>query len=118
MRTHACGEHRVPTPEGLFPERLAPGESAILDHTLVATPHVVHQDVDGVAVANDQIERRFHLDVESMVAADARDPFIERVVIRRRTARDEDPRALSSELARDTSSNAFGRSGHDCDPIV
>ena len=76
-------EHGIPTPEWLFPEWLGPGEIAILDHALVATPHVVHQDVDRVGLADDQVERRFHLDVESMVAADAGDLLIEKLMIRR-----------------------------------
>ena len=58
-------------------------EISILDHAFVATPHVVHQDVDRVRLANDKVERRFHLDIESMVAADARELLIEALVIRR-----------------------------------
>jgi hypothetical protein len=58
------------------------------------------------------------VDVDSMVAANARDPLIETLVIRRRTARNEDPRAVSSELAPYTEANAFGASSHDCDPTV
>jgi hypothetical protein len=34
-------------------------------------------------LADDQVERCFHPDVEPMVAADAGDPFIETLVIRR-----------------------------------
>src|SRR5207302_963194 len=118
MRTNARGKHRVPPPERLFPERLEPRERAILDHALVAAPHVVHQDVDGVAFADDQIERRFDLSVEAMVAADARDPLIETLVIRRRTAGDEDPCAVTGELARDASANALRGAGHDRDSTV
>jgi hypothetical protein len=36
-----------------------------------------------VVLAEDQIERRFHLSVDAMVAADAGDPCIETLVIRR-----------------------------------
>jgi len=78
MRANARAEHRVPTPERLFPEWLAPGESPILDHALVAAPHVVHQDVDRARLAGDPVERRFHLRVHPMVAADTRDPLIVR----------------------------------------
>jgi hypothetical protein len=83
VRTNARAEHRVPTPEWLFPEWLGPGEIAILDHALVSTPNAIHQDVDRIGLADDQLERRFHLSVDSMVAADARDLRIETLVIRR-----------------------------------
>jgi hypothetical protein len=62
---------------------LRPREIAILHHTLVATPHVVYQDVDRAGLAEDQIERRFNLGVDAMVAADAGNPLIETLVIRR-----------------------------------
>jgi hypothetical protein len=50
---------------------------------LVATPHVVHQDVNRVGLADDQFERRFHLGVDSMVAADACNPLMETLMVRR-----------------------------------
>ena len=83
VRTNARAEHRVPTPEWLFPEWLGPGEIAILGHALVSTPDAIHQDVDRIGLADDQVERRFHLGVDSMVAADARDPLVQTLVIRR-----------------------------------
>jgi len=46
-----------------------------------------------------------------MVEANARDPLIETLGIRRCTACDEDTRALSSELAPDASAKAFGEMG-------
>jgi hypothetical protein len=61
----------------LFPEWLGPGEIAILDHALVSAPHTVHQDVDRVGLADDEVECGFHLNVLSMVAADPRDLLIE-----------------------------------------
>ena len=84
VRANARAEHRVPAPERLFPEWLGPGELAILDHALVAAPHVVHQDVDGTVALEDALERRFDLGVIAMVAADRRDPFIEPPIIRAR----------------------------------
>src|SRR5207253_2306863 len=95
-----------------------PGERPIFDHALVATPHVVHQNVDRARLAEDAIERRLDVGVDSMVASNARDPLVDWLVIGRRSARDEDPRALSSELARDPSADALGRSRHDGDPTV
>src|SRR5260370_430233 len=83
VRTNAGAEHRVPTPERLFPEWLGPGENAILNHPLVATPHAVHQDVNRVGLVDDPVERRFHLAVDSMVAADACNLLLETLVIRR-----------------------------------
>ena len=83
MRTNARAEHRIPAPEWLFPERLGPGEIATLNHALVTTPDVVHQDIDGAGLAEDQVECRFHLGVAAMVAADTRDPLIDTLVIRR-----------------------------------
>ena len=53
-----------------------------------------------------------------MVAADTRGLLIETLVIRRGTARDEDSRAVSSELVPDASANASGGSSHDGDSTV
>jgi hypothetical protein len=49
---------------------------------LVTAPHAAHQDIDRVGLADDQVERRFHLDVDSMVAAYTRDLLIETLVNR------------------------------------
>jgi len=53
-----------------------------------------------------------------MVAADADDLLIETRVIRRRTAGDEDPCAVASELACDAATNALRGAGHDRDSTV
>jgi hypothetical protein len=45
--------------------------------------YAVHQDVDRVGLADDQLECGFHLDVFSMVAANPRDLLIETLVIGR-----------------------------------
>src|SRR5262245_46101735 len=74
MRTHTGAEHRIPTPDKLIPEWLRPGENAILDHILVATPHIIHKYIDGPGFAVDLLKSGFHLCVEAMVAADACDP--------------------------------------------
>src|SRR6266853_4854720 len=118
MRTNARGKHRVPAPEGLFPEWLGPSESTILDHAVVATPHVVHKDVDRVSFAHDSHKRVSNLDIVSMVAADAGNLLIDTPVIWRRTARDEDPRALFSQFAPDASANAFRGSRHESDLTI
>ena len=68
VRADAGAEHRVPAPERLLPERLAPGELAVLDHPLVAAPDVVHEDVDAAAFVEDVLERRVDLGVVAMVA--------------------------------------------------
>jgi hypothetical protein len=74
--------------------------------------------VDRIGLANDQVKRPFHIAVEPMVAADARDPLIEALVIRRCTASDEDARAVSGELSPDAPANTFSASSHDCDSAV
>jgi hypothetical protein len=64
------------------------------------------------------MECRFHLGFDAMVAANAADPVIERLVIRRGTACDKNARALASELAADAPANAFGGTSDDCDSTV
>src|SRR5262245_45093225 len=105
MRANTCVEHRVPSPERLFPEGLRPSELAIFDHALVAAPHIVHEDIDRPGLADDQIECCFHLDVILMVAADSGDLLVEAPVIHHGTARNEDPRTHSRERARDPSAD-------------
>src|SRR5215471_17534887 len=68
---------------GRFPERPCPGEVAVLHHALVAAPDIVHQDVIVASLAEDQVERRFHLIIHAMVIADAGDPLTEMLVIQR-----------------------------------
>ena len=46
VRAHTRGEHGVPPPERLLPERLRPGEVAILDHTFVSAPNTVDENVN------------------------------------------------------------------------
>ena len=71
-----------------------------------------------MTLADDLLERRFDLNVDSMVAGDVRDLLIKTRAIRRRTAGDEDPCAVAGELARDASANALRGAGHDRDSTV
>src|SRR5215213_9178872 len=114
MSTNPCAEHCIPAPQGLLPERLRPGELPSIHHTLVAAPHVVHQDVDDIGLTKNQIERRVHLPVVAMIATNTGDLFIEPLEIRGRAASDEDSRSVLSELARDTAANSFRGSCNDC----
>jgi hypothetical protein len=48
-----------------------------------------------------------------MVAADGGDPFLEKLTIRRRTARDEHACAVPGEFARDAAADAPGGARND-----
>jgi len=64
------GEFRIMTTEDYQNEWAQPGIE-------------IHQDVDRAGLAPDQIERRFNLGVDAMVAAYSGNPLIETLVIRR-----------------------------------
>src|ERR1700730_6459915 len=68
VRTSARAAHRVPTPEWLFPEWLGPCEIAILDHALIATPDVIHQDVDPMPLSHDAVNHCLNLIIIGVIA--------------------------------------------------
>ena len=118
MRADAGCEHRVPAPQGLLPERLRPREIAILDHPLVAAPHIVDQDVDTLGLGKDFLERGFDLRVLTVVTTNRRCLLVDQLVIRRRSPGDENSRAVLRELSRHAASDALGGAGHDADSTL
>ena len=116
VRAHSCAEHRVPAPERLFPERLAPRECPVLDHPLVSAPDVVHEDVDPVSRLERRARTRPSPRIQPVVAANTGDVLIDRCTIVHRAAGHEHPRPVVSERARDPAADAEGPPGDDGDP--
>src|SRR5687767_15911689 len=111
MRANTGCEHRVPAPERLFPERLGPGELAVFDHVLVATPDAVDQNVDMAGFAQHRIECGLHLHIISMVAADRGSQVVRTSPFGSRAASNVHARARVSELTCDPAAYAFRTSG-------
>src|SRR5690349_12491873 len=69
MRADAgAAEHRVPAPQRLFPERLAPRELTVVHHPLVTAPDGVHEDVDAAGLVQYPPQRPFHLRIVAVIA--------------------------------------------------
>src|SRR5260370_37167227 len=104
--SYSCAEHRVPAPKGLFPERLSPGKCAIFDHPLVSTPDVINEDVDTLSFPGYAFERRGHLCIQPMVAANTRDAVLNGCPLLDRTTSNEDSRAAVSKCTCDAPAKA------------
>jgi hypothetical protein len=97
----------------LFPEGFRPGKYSILDHTLVATPDVIDEDLDSASFTSDKFERSAHFSIHPVVTADTRDVLVIGRVIPRRAASYEHLGAMTSEFTCDPSANTEGPTGHD-----
>jgi hypothetical protein len=117
VRADTGAEHRVPPPQRLLPERLHPGELAVVHHPLVAAPYVVDEDVDGVVLC-DARERGFDVAVHGVIAANADGAFADGLEIRFRTSGDEDLRALPGQFTGDTTADAAAPSCDESDLTV
>jgi hypothetical protein len=53
---HTGGDHGVPAPHRLLPERLGPREPTVGDHSFVSAPGDVHEDVEPAGFALDLLE--------------------------------------------------------------
>src|SRR5262245_60837671 len=118
MRPHAGAEHRIPPPQGLFPERLGPGECPILNHMLVAAPDVVDKDIDSGRLTADALERPRHLCIQPVVTANAGNALVIDCTVLRRAARHKHPRTVAGKLACDPSTNTKGTASHDGDIVL
>ena len=118
VRPNAGAEHRIPPPERLFPEWPGPRELAVVDHALVAAPHVVDQDVDSGGTRAGCVRRPRRPARPRDGRTDAVTAVSEAFVIRCRTAGDVDARTALGELACDASADASRRSGHHRDLAV
>ena len=67
-----------------------------------------------MSLASDALERRRHLGIEPVVAANASDALIDGTIVRR-AAGDEHPRTVVSKRAGDPTANAEGPTGDDSD---
>ena len=117
VRAHAGAEHRVPSPQRLFPERLAPGERAVFNHPFVSAPDVVDEDVDPVRLPSDALERGRHFGVHRWsqgMPGDRR----HQCTIGRGSAGDEHARALVSQRACDAAADAKRAPSDDGDTVV
>src|SRR5207247_7732212 len=109
---NAGAEHRIPPPQGLLPERLRPGELAVLNHPLVATPDVVHKKIDVAGFGENPAERRVNFGVHAMIAAERGAETVHVAKVLLRPAGRVHLRTCAGELARNASTDASAGAGH------
>src|SRR5262249_51939267 len=76
VSTHAGSKHCIPAPGWLLPKWQGPGKLTILDHPFVATPDVIHQNVETIRGFSDLFEESLHLLIVSVVTSVCNDTFM------------------------------------------
>src|SRR5262245_45375326 len=112
VRADSGGEHRIPSPERLLPERLHPRELAVVHHPLVPAPDAVDQHVDRTVLRNAR-ECRLDVAVYRVIAADADCVFTDCCEIGFSAPGDEHLRTLPGQFARDAAADTAAAAGDD-----
>src|SRR6266478_4201473 len=107
MGAHAGTKHSVPAPESLFPERLAPRKYPVFDHSFIAAPNVVYENLDLACPPGYAFERGDHVCIHAVVASNTRHVFFVGYTIVGGPAGHENPRPAFSKDACDPAADAI-----------